>query len=180
MEVSTYPDWNVETIKQRGIEMLKFMAERWDFEYANDNDLEKMLFLDELEIDQNKEINILEEKYSNIDEEVAYLSKNSSLNAINIFNELHTYIMSLNDSINYSKTKNYISYSLGKVFVEIHFMSDFIKLFLMPGEYNDPENRIKVLGNNYNWTNNRRFDVNSMEELNYAKNIIRQSFEKIK
>ena len=127
-----------------------------------------------------KKINIPKEEYKDINEEVNYLSKNSSIEVINIFDELHEYICNLNKSISYSKTKNYISYNLGKVFVEIHFMSDFIKMFLRPGEYDDPENKVEKLGNNYNWTNNNRLDIHSKDEIEYAKNIIKQSFEKIK
>ena len=180
MEVATYPDWNIETIKERGIELLDFMAERWEFQFASESDKERMLFLNDIEIDSNKKIDIPEEKYNNINEEISYLSKNSSIEVINIFNELHEYIMKLNNSINYSKTKNYISYNLGKVFVEVHFMSDFIKMFLMAGEYDDPKNMVEKLGENYNWTNNNRLDVHSKEEIDYAKNIIKQSFDKIR
>lgn len=180
MEVATYPDWNIETIKERGIELLDFMAERWEFQFASEADRERMLFLNDIEIDSNKKIDIPEEKYNNINEEISYLSKNSNIEVINIFNELHEYIMKLNNSINYSKTKNYISYNLGKVFVEVHFMSDFIKMFLMPGEYDDPKNMVEKLGENYNWTNNNRLDVHSKEEIDYAKKIIKQSFDKIR
>ena len=59
-------------------------------------------------------------------------------------------------------------------------MSDFIKMFLMPGEYDDPKNMVEKLGKNYNWTNNNRLDVHSKEEIDYAKNIIKQSFDKIR
>ena len=180
MEVATYPDWNIETIKNRGLDMLDFMAERWRFKFANESDKEKMLFLNDIEIDINKQVNIPKEEYKNINEEVNYLSKNSSIEVINLFDELHEYIMNLNSSISYSKTKNYISYNLGKVFVELHFMSDFIKMFLMPGDYNDPESKVEKLGDNYNWTNNNRLDVHSKNEIEYAKDMIKQSFEKIK
>ena len=139
-----------------------------------------MLFLNDIEIDINKQVNIPKEEYKNINEEVNYLSKNSSIEVINLFDELHEYIMNLNSSISYSKTKNYIGYNLGKVFVELHFMSDFIKMFLMPGDYNDPESKVEKLGDNYNWTNNNRLDVRSNDEIEYAKDIIKQSFEKIK
>ena len=96
-----------------------------------------------------------------------------------LFKELHEYILGLNNSISYSITKNYISYSLGKCLVEILFKSNFIKMFIMAGEYNDPENKVNKLGENYNWSNNNRIDVHSFEEINYIKNIIKQSFEKI-
>ena len=42
--------------------------------------------------------------------------------------------------------------------------------------YNDPENKVERLGENYN---NNRLDVHSFEEMDYIKNIIKQSFDKI-
>ena len=112
-------------------------------------------------------------------DEVSELSKNSNQDVLKLFKELHEYILGLNNSISYSITKNYISYSLGKCFVEILFKSNFIKMFIMAGEYNDPENKVNKFGENYNWSNNNRIDVHSFEKINYIKNIIKQSFEKI-
>lgn len=97
-----------------------------------------------------------------------------------MFNILNEYILGLNDSINYSITKNYISYNIGKVFIEIHFLSNFIETFIMPGDYYDPQHRIQKLENNYNWTNNNRFDIKTIDEIEYAKTIIKQSFDKAK
>ena len=95
-----------------------------------------------------------------------------------LFKELHEYILGLNNSISYSITKNYISYSLGKCFVEILFKSNFIKMFIMAGEYNDPENKVKKFGENYNWSNNNRIDVHSFEKINYIKIILTTIFWK--
>ena len=179
MDVATYPDWNIETIKERGIELLNFMAERYDFKFANENDRDRMLFLSDVKDDENKVVKIPSEERKDILEEVSELSKNSDQNVVEIFKKLHKYILELNNSISYSITKNYISYSLGKCFAEIHFKTNFIKMFIMAGDYDDPESKVERLGENYNWTNNNRLDVHSFEEIDYIKNIIKQSFEKI-
>lgn len=179
MDVATYPDWNIETIKERGIELLNFMAERYDFKFANENDRDRMLFLSDIKVDENKVVKIPSEERKDILEEVSELSKNSDQNVVEIFKKLHKYILELNNSISYSITKNYISYSLGKCFAEIHFKTNFIKMFIMAGDYDDPESKVERLGENYNWTNNNRLDVHSFEEIDYIKNIIKQSFEKI-
>ena len=155
------------------------MAERYNFKFANENDRDRMLFLSDIKIDENKVVEIPEEENKDILEEVSELSKNSDNNVIELFKELHKYILELNNSISYSITKNYISYSLGKCFAEIHFKTNFIKMFIMAGDYNDPENKVERLGENYNWTNNNRLDVHSFEKMDYIKNIIKQSFDKI-
>lgn len=178
LDVASYPDWNIETIKERGIELLNFMAKRYRFKFANDGDRDKMLFLSDIKIDENKKIDIPEES-KDILEEVSELLKNSDDNTIELFKELNKYILGLNNSISYSITKNYIGYSLGKCFVEVHFKTNFIKMYIMAGDYEDPENKVTRLGENYNWTNNNRIDINSFNEMEYVKNILKQSFNKI-
>ena len=61
-------------------------------------------------------------KNKNILDEISNLSKGSNSNIITLFKELHKYIMLINNSINYPTIKHYISYSLGKIFIEIHFV----------------------------------------------------------
>ena len=37
--------WGPDEIKARGIKLLKFMEDRWDFRFKNDEEREKLLFL---------------------------------------------------------------------------------------------------------------------------------------
>jgi hypothetical protein len=46
IEVSSSASWGPEQIKSRGIHLLKFMERRWDFRFKNDEEREKLLFLD--------------------------------------------------------------------------------------------------------------------------------------
>jgi uncharacterized protein with ParB-like and HNH nuclease domain len=46
IEVSTNASWGPEQIKSRSIQLLKFMERRWDFRFKNDEEREKLLFLD--------------------------------------------------------------------------------------------------------------------------------------
>ncbi|MCA9467719.1 MAG: DUF262 domain-containing protein [Nitrospira sp.] len=45
IEVSQEPSWGPIQIKNRGIRLLKFMEERWDFRFKNDEEKESLLFL---------------------------------------------------------------------------------------------------------------------------------------
>ena len=45
VEVSKYTEWTPETIEERGMAMMKFMAERWDLPIKDDEELRSMLFL---------------------------------------------------------------------------------------------------------------------------------------
>jgi uncharacterized protein with ParB-like and HNH nuclease domain len=47
IEVAQHKDWTPETIKERGLCLLNFMEDRWGFKFANNEDKEALLFLDE-------------------------------------------------------------------------------------------------------------------------------------
>lgn len=66
MNVAEYKDWNIRNIKKRGIELLNFMEERYDFKFANEKDKEKMLFLSEIETDKSKKGKIPKEENKDI------------------------------------------------------------------------------------------------------------------
>jgi hypothetical protein len=45
IEVSSKKSWGPEEIKARGIQLLKFMERRWDIRFKNDEERERLLFL---------------------------------------------------------------------------------------------------------------------------------------
>ena len=44
-EVSEYQDWGPEEIRERGLHLLSFMEDRWDFKFKNEQAKEDLLFL---------------------------------------------------------------------------------------------------------------------------------------
>lgn len=46
IEVSQLPSWGPEEVKERGMRLLTFMAQRWDFAFKNDAEKEALLFLE--------------------------------------------------------------------------------------------------------------------------------------
>ncbi len=57
IEVASYPDWNAETILDRGYKLLEFMQRRWDLKFEDDYNKAVLLFLDFLipeKTDENK------------------------------------------------------------------------------------------------------------------------------
>ncbi len=45
IEVSRNATWGPSEIKERGLKLLRFMEERWQFKFENDAEREKLLFL---------------------------------------------------------------------------------------------------------------------------------------
>jgi uncharacterized protein with ParB-like and HNH nuclease domain len=46
IEVSQIASWGPNQIRERGIKLLRFMEQRWDFKFKNDDEREQLLFLD--------------------------------------------------------------------------------------------------------------------------------------
>lgn len=45
IEVSNYPDWNAETILERGVKLLEFMEKRWNLKFKGKTSMAELLFL---------------------------------------------------------------------------------------------------------------------------------------
>ena len=179
MKVAEYNDWNPDTIRDRGLDLLKFMEERWRFKFNSEEDMLKILYFDKVEKDESIIIEKTDEKYFDINEKIKHLTKVTSTSFINIFNELHDYIMSLNNSITYRYNSVYIGYKLDKNFIEIWFHKNNIQILLRPGEYDDPSGKLKKLPDSYNWVNNMEYIINGKEDIDNVKHLIKQSYEKI-
>ena len=46
IEVSNYPEWNADTILERGIKLLEFMEKRWNLKFEDETSMAELLFLD--------------------------------------------------------------------------------------------------------------------------------------
>lgn len=189
IEVSREKEWTPEAILQRGLNIVNFMQREFEFTFKNKAEKMKFLGLDfmisdkdyttdviipeisEEENRKNREIVFREEQYKN-------LISNSNQEVINLYKELDLYIMGLGVDVKRGTTSIYIPYTNGKNFVEIYFHKNNLKLILMHGDYNDPLDRVKKLNDSYNWTNDNYILIGNKEELEYAKGIIKQSYEK--
>lgn len=178
MEVAKYDEWTPETIKTRGIKLLNFMALRYGFEFKSEEDKIQLLFLDRLtEATEDEKIKEIEQNSVSLEDFKVRETKNPTV--IKIFEELHSYIQELNSSITFNITKNYVGYSLGKVFAEVHLQASRVKIFIMTGTYIDPQNRVKQC--KVNWVNDKKIEIETLEkdDINYVKDIIKQSFNKV-
>jgi predicted transport protein len=165
------------------------MEDEWDFIIPNKADRLRFLGLDfmiqpddentdvtipikeEIQTKKNKEVEFSEEQYEK-------LISNSSPEILKVHEELDNYIMSLDSTIKRGTTSVYLSYTTTKNFIEEWFQSNSLKYIIMTGEYNDPEHRVVKLAESYKWTNDNSLIVNVDDDLEYVKNILRQSYEK--
>ena len=189
IDVSRKTEWTPETILERGLKIVDFMQKEFEFTFKNKAEKKIFLGLDFMvrEEDYQTDIVIPEISEDNIkkDREIVFneqqfqgLIANSNEKVIELYNELDTFIMELGDDIKKATTSIYVPYTNGKNFIEIYFQKNNLKLILMHGDYEDPLNKVKKLNDSYNWTNDSFMFVGTKEELEYAKSIVKQSYEK--
>lgn len=189
MEVAKCDEWIPDSILARGLKMIKFMEERFDFVIPNKAERIKMLGLDFMieENDENVNVTIPEvnEGVNQNSKEVSYfeedynrLSSKTNPSLLKIYKVLDLYVLSLGDDIKKNSTKHYISYTNGKSFVEFHFYANSLYLTIMSGQYDDPQNKIKKLDERYKWSNMNRLDIYEEDDIEYIKYLLKQSYEK--
>ena len=189
MQVAKCLEWTPEEILNRGLTMISFMEKRYDFVIPNKAERIKMLGLDFMIKDEDNEIDVTIPENKEVENsslrEVIYdenqfnkISKNTNDEIMNIYNELDHYIMSLNSDIKKNTTSVYLSYYYGKNFIELWFQKNSLKYVLMTGDYNDPNEMVGELAESYQWTHDRYIIVNQDSDIEYVKNILKQSYDK--
>ena len=189
MQVAKCLEWTPEEILNRGLTMISFMEKRYEFVIPNKAERIKMLGLDFMIKDGDNEIDVTIPENKELENsslrEVIYdenqfnkISKNTNTEIMNIYNELDNYIMSLNSDIKKNTTSVYLSYYYGKNFIELWFQKNSLKYVLMTGDYNDPNEMVGELAESYQWTHDRYIIVNQDSDIEYVKNILKQSYEK--
>ena len=188
LEVSRSEDWTSKEILDRGLKIVKFMEKEWDFIIPNLAERKRFLGLDFMIeeddewIDSTEVINYQEEpkvKEISFDEnQLNKLMTNTRPELIKVYEELNEYVLSLNENIKRGTSTVYLSYNYGKNFIELWFQINSLKYVIMTGDYDDPKGLVVELAESYKWTNDRCIFVNLDSDIEYIKNILKQSFEK--
>lgn len=186
--VANNTEWTPDIILSRGLDILKFIEKEWEFKFPNLAEKKKILGLDFMIKDEDAETEIYIPEYKEEEKqtkEIVYdeqqfqkLSGNTNEQIMSMFNELDSYVLSLNENIKKGTTSVYLSYSYGKNFIELWFQVNSLKYVIMTGDYNDPKGLVTSLAETYKWTNDRAISVNTESDLEYIKDILKQSYEK--
>lgn len=187
-KVAQYDEWTPEIILNRGLEIISFMENEWDFYFPNLAEKKKVLGLEFMidENDYNTDVHVPEYKEEeNQQREMIYdeeqfkkLSNSTNENIMAIYSELDNYILSLNEDIKKNTTSVYLSYAHNINFIELWFRTNSLRYVIMSGDYDDPKEQVTKLAESYKWSKDRCISVNNDSDLEYVKNILKQSFEK--
>jgi len=96
-----------------------------------------------------------------------------------LFSELRSRILELDDNINEKATALYIAYKITRNFAEVSIMKSQLKIHLRPIKYNDPQNKVEKISEGYNWTMDRRIYLKNEHEIEYVLSLIEQSYKDV-
>lgn len=147
--------------------------------YLYDSD---MLYIERINTDTGNEVS--EQAIPTLKKEVnentlESLQRSSSIEVIEIFNELKERILALDDSISEKITSVYVAYRASKNFAEIWFKNKFLQCQLLPPDRDD-KNLGKKVPDSYRWTLNYRVDIKSLADIDNAMELIEKSYNKTK
>jgi len=108
-----------------------------------------------------------------------YHLKNRPENIVILYKKLKDRIMKLGDDVQLNPVKSYISFKTGtRVFAYILILNRLIRVYIMnlKEEFKDPENWLKNVPEEWKWGNISQFEIDNEEKINYAINLIKQSY----
>ena len=186
MEVAKNNEWTAMHILNRGLKLLEFMENRWDFKFKSKREKIELLFLEFLvkDIDDyykdDIEYEIIEkEEYketSSIYTE-EYLTQNITDKAKELYKELDKRILDIDNNIKKHYTKIYVGYRLNNNVAEIQFRNDNLVVYVLPcnGEIND---RIEDVPPSYNFTLNKRINIYDIKDIEIVIEHIKKTYTK--
>ena len=98
---------------------------------------------------------------------------------LQIFSELQSRILQIDENIIEKITSLYIAYRVSKSFTEIHIGKNQLKVYLRPVAYDDPLNKVEKIPESYNWSMDRRIYIKSIDDVDYVMKLVEQSYSDI-
>lgn len=114
-----------------------------------------------------------------IDSSVDNLLLKANKNIVELFNELRSRVLEIDENIIEKATSLYVAYRATKNFAEVHIGKNQIKIFMRPIIYEDPESKVEKISEGYNWTMDRRIYLKTENDLDYALRMIEQSYKDV-
>lgn len=142
------------------------------------------IYLENINVQDNKKYSITNKinkttnktKYERKEYDIDFHLNKSSEDIKELYKELDEKILDISDQIEKRILKMYIGYRTTKNFVEIHIYKNFMQILLTDIEYNDPKHLIEKVPDSFRWSLNKRMNISNREDLEYAINLIKQSY----
>ena len=96
-----------------------------------------------------------------------------------LFRDIQFRVFALDRKI-VEKAHSNIAYAVnGRNFIEMWIQRRRLKILLRPKEYNDPKGVISRVPETHGWTLDRQLYIESLSDIDYALDLIRQSYDDV-
>ena len=182
IEVSKYSDWTPITILNRGLKLLEFMENRWQFKIDEDikYDLLGLSFMkkereisEELPKDDFTDRDFINEENN---EKLSIYLKDKNNELVYVYQKIYESLKTLIPDLYEVTTKDYIAFrnKLNKNLAELSIMKKKIKIYIKKPK--SSSNLGKFVPENYNYTLNYRIYVHKYDEVDKIVNEIYMSY----
>jgi predicted transport protein len=146
------------------------------------------LYLENINVQENKKYHILtnNNKISNNDYSEKYVRREYNYDyhltrgneeIQTLLNCLNEKIISISDQIEVRYPQYYIAYRTTKNFAEVHVFKTKLTVYVTKAKYKDPKNKLEKVPESYQWAVDQKIDILNNDDLEYAFDIIRTSYE---
>lgn len=144
------------------------------------------LYLENINVQENRKYYVqsqtndndsVSNKYQRKDYDFEYHLNKGNDNTQALLTDLNEFIVNISDQIEVRYPQNYIGYRTTRNFAEVQVQKNGLRIFLMDINYNDPEHKLEKVPDSYQWVLTKQIYINDKNDLDYAMNIIKESYE---
>lgn len=189
--------WNDEAILERGLKLVAFLEDRWDFRFKSRYDKMCFLGLEFMAEDGDKtmlieplflknnvnkintfQIDSSDDKYQRKEYDIDYHLDCVNDDVKKLYKILNNKICKIDSSIVVKIKKYYVGYEKNNNFVEIHFKKNFLHICVLPfNSYTDPLKKLERIPDSYRTKLNMKMEIDNISDIDYAITIIKESYE---
>lgn len=146
------------------------------------------LYLENINVKENKKYSLINSKSNanmNKNDSSKYVRREYDFNhhlekgnddVQSLLIDLNERIINISDQIEVRYPQYYIAYRTTRNFAEVHVFRSKITIYVVKANYKDPDNRLEKVPESYQWVVDKRMDINNSQDLDYAMDIIKQSY----
>lgn len=118
-------------------------------------------------------------RYEHKEYSLEYHIKGKVDKIVDLYKELDERIMGINDQIERKYRRGYIVYSTTRNFAEVYLKANGIQIFLLveKGCKSDYQDKLIVVPDSYQWVSKSKLIIDSIDDMDYAMEIIKEIYE---
>jgi predicted transport protein len=107
------------------------------------------------------------------------LLKKATPPVVEAFYELRSRIIEIDENISERVRAWYVAFRIANSFAEVWVQKSKLKIYMRPIDYEDPQKKVERISDGYGWVLNKCVCVASVSDVDYAIQMIEQSYQDV-